>query len=555
MGEMATSDMARRRGLGTPLMACGLLLVLWALVYLPGLATQELRSEEGRRAQPGLTMLETGQWAQPYIGGEPYYAKPPMINWVAAASFALTGQANEWTARIPSTLGVLGLALWIALGRSGWLDARERLVGAVLVLTTASIIEKGRLIEIEALYVCASGIAMVSWLNGWSRGRRGLGLWFWPGVFLGIGMLLKGPPHVYYFYLIVLPVLAQERGWSVLYGPGHLLALALTLGPFLVWSALAAQAPSNETGAMTGTWLAELAQRIIPADFDAGEYVSHFVEAVTNFLPWAILVPLLFSEGRVSAMGGHSQVLFRGARLGVCVGLLTVMMLPGSLPRYTLPLLVPAAVLTAKALAAAPPPAVLPRGAALGVTLALGAGAALGIGTLWVDGGIDLRAIWPVLCAAGALVALHAVRHPPAQLGPTVAAGALTMVLLVHSYAAFVAPEFERISKLRPFAATVNHLVPAGQPVAVFRPGYEAFVFYLREPVVFPLGPEEASRHDYLLIEATDWAFLREAGHLQEYRVLYQATPRIQGNWRLVARPSRRSMGPPTYPETRPLAE
>jgi len=45
-------------------------------------------------------MLETGNWLVPYLGSEPYLRKPPLINWVIAGSFKLTGVRNEWTARL-----------------------------------------------------------------------------------------------------------------------------------------------------------------------------------------------------------------------------------------------------------------------------------------------------------------------------------------------------------------------------------------------------------------------------------------------------------------------
>ena len=81
-----------------------LLFALWAAIYLPGLGSTELKGEEGRRALPGITMLETGNWVVPYVGGRPFLRKPPLVNWLIAGSIKITGARNEWAVRLPSVL-------------------------------------------------------------------------------------------------------------------------------------------------------------------------------------------------------------------------------------------------------------------------------------------------------------------------------------------------------------------------------------------------------------------------------------------------------------------
>ena len=41
------------------------------------LGSLEFKGEEGRRALPAVTMLRTGNGVLPYVGGEPYFNKPP----------------------------------------------------------------------------------------------------------------------------------------------------------------------------------------------------------------------------------------------------------------------------------------------------------------------------------------------------------------------------------------------------------------------------------------------------------------------------------------------
>ena len=86
-------------------------LLVWAAIYLPALGSLEIKGEEGRRILPAVQMIETGDYIVPKVGSEPYLRKPPLINWLVAASFKIFGQRNEWTARLPSVLCVLAVAL------------------------------------------------------------------------------------------------------------------------------------------------------------------------------------------------------------------------------------------------------------------------------------------------------------------------------------------------------------------------------------------------------------------------------------------------------------
>ena len=88
-----------------------LVILCWAAIYLPGLGSLEIKGEEGRRILPAVTMLDTGNYLVPQVGSEPYYRKPPLVNWLVAALFKITGVRNEWTARLPSALSILAVAL------------------------------------------------------------------------------------------------------------------------------------------------------------------------------------------------------------------------------------------------------------------------------------------------------------------------------------------------------------------------------------------------------------------------------------------------------------
>ena len=180
-----------------------IVLAVWAAIYLPALGTLEIKGEEGRRILPAVTMLETGNYLVPQVGSEPYFRKPPLVNWFVAASFKLFGQRNEWTARVPSVLSVLCVALaFISVGRAS-LGPEGSLAAALIWLTNFGMIEKGRLIEIEAIYVSLFGVAFICWLSWWQQRRSAWLTWTVPWIFLGLGLLAKGPLHLLFFLSLI----------------------------------------------------------------------------------------------------------------------------------------------------------------------------------------------------------------------------------------------------------------------------------------------------------------------------------------------------------------
>src|SRR5215467_6594865 len=201
--------------------AIAIVLLAWAVIYLPALGSIAIRGEEGRRILPGIRMLETGNYLVPQIGSYPYYRKPPLVNWLVAGSFRIFGVRNEWTARLPSALAMLAVAIAFVKVARPRLGPKGSIVAALVWMTNIGMIEKGRLIEIEALYVSLSGLAIIFWLSFWVQKRSPWLIWLPASVFLGLGLLAKGPVHLVFFYGIVGAALAYSKDWRLLVHPAH----------------------------------------------------------------------------------------------------------------------------------------------------------------------------------------------------------------------------------------------------------------------------------------------------------------------------------------------
>ena len=465
---------------------------LWAGIYLPALGTLELQGEEGRRAQPGLTMLESGDWLVPEVGGEDYFRKPPLVNWAVAASVRLTGVKSEWSVRLPSVLAVLALGLGLLHWLRPWLGLAGALLAALVTLTNISLMEKGRLIEIEALYIALCGLATAGWLRYWLDGRR-LAAWLVAGLLLGLAMLAKGPLHLWFFYVVVAATLrAREGAWRAaaraLIDWRHALALALCGGIFALW-ALPMQQAAAAQGADAGaaaTWSQQLLARLGFDGFSLWTWWENlFRSAIVNFLPWAALFPLVWHRPLAEAMSGERARLFRALRWALIVGWLPVAALPGSAPRYTLPLMTLAAILVAIALvewnAARQPPWLLRawRGTIIAVAgLCLLCGLALPFAAGF-SLPLMLAAMTVAFAAAAALALARRLGHAVSQM----LISAALMVCISAIFALAVAPKMRGHDQLATMAGEVAAVVPDDATLYFFRPDYQPLIFYLPRPL------------------------------------------------------------------------
>jgi 4-amino-4-deoxy-L-arabinose transferase-like glycosyltransferase len=425
-----------------------LVIICWAAIYLPGLGSLEIKGEEGRRILPAVTMIETGNYLVPQVGSEPYFRKPPLVNWLVAGSFKLIGVRNEWSARLPSVLCVLFVALaFLTVARSS-LGPNGSLIAALIWLANFGMIEKGRLIEIEALYVSLFGLAFIFWLSWWQQRRSNWLTWTVPWIFLGLGLLAKGPLHLFFFYSVVIAVLSRAGELRKLFTLPHLIGLLIMVAIFAAW-ALPYWHAINDPN-LAKSWSVQLTGRLTGDDFKLRSWVLNLPRGLAYFLPWTLLLPLM---SKTKWKSDSDRTLAFALGWGALVPFVIVNLLPGGLPRYSLPALVPACWLMAMMLAA---PEVFWRGK----MLAAGARLRFAVGT------------------------------------------AVVASLLLIIYGVAIVPKLQRRSKVKPIAAQVDRLVPENEPLYALDPDYQPFLFYLRTRLIYVNRLDEVPVNArYLLVQ------------------------------------------------------
>ncbi|MBA3544672.1 MAG: glycosyltransferase family 39 protein [Chthoniobacterales bacterium] len=458
-----------------------LVFLVWAAIYLPRLGSLEIKSEEGRRILPALTMIETGNYIVPQIGSEPYFSKPPLVNCLVAVSFKFFGVRNEWTARLPSVLCVLAVALaFLGIGRRA-LGTNGSLAAALMWLTNFGLLEKGRMIEIEALYVSLGALAFICWVSWWKEPRLHWVAWTVPCVFLGLGLLAKGPLNLLFFYAIVLAVLWQAGELKRLWSWPHFAGIVLMLGIFAAWAIPCLT--MMPAGHVAHVWSRQFSGRVAGEGFKLGGWLLNIPRGLAYLLPWAALLPFT----RFAGLEDEAERKFcRALSLGIVLPFLLVCLVPGDLPRYTMPLLAPA---------------------------------------LW------LLAIF---------IRQHALVWPrELRKAITWTVVAVTFAMLIYSLA--IIPLLRRREKVRPIAEQIDAAIPPNESLYAVDPDYQPFLFYVQRPIVYAEDVEEVPIDaDYLLVQpgkeqaaeqSQRWAprHARVILHIKDYRGHRVAIMKING--------------------------
>ena len=171
-------------------------------------------STESRYAEIARKMLETGNWLTPQFDyGVPFWGKPPLSTWLAAASMAGFG-VNEFAARLPSfALLVICGALVGAL--AAMRGGRDQAVWTLALFSTTGLvfIAAGAVMTDPALVV-GTTLSMAGFrvaLEGPDRYRLPASIAFFAG--LAIGLLAKGPVAMVLTFVPIAIWTVATRQW------------------------------------------------------------------------------------------------------------------------------------------------------------------------------------------------------------------------------------------------------------------------------------------------------------------------------------------------------
>ena len=215
------------------------LVVSTLVVLLPGTFGVSLTDrDEGWYAQVSREMLAGGDWLVPHYLGQAWLAKPPLLYWCVASSFAVFG-LHAWAARLISVLAMVGVVQLLGTLAAELYNRRVALIAAVSFITAGLPVVVGKMVLTDPLLLlCCLAASVCLWRSA-TRGAtfvRGVGFW----AFVGLAILAKGPAMFVFVGAFALSVLTRPDRRAWLRGPRFWLALPVCLVVAVPWYLYAA---------------------------------------------------------------------------------------------------------------------------------------------------------------------------------------------------------------------------------------------------------------------------------------------------------------------------
>ncbi len=186
------------------------LLAGWMLLAVASIWLRPLWPvDETRYVSVAWEMWLRGDFLVPYINGEPYSHKPPLLFWLIHLGWGLFG-VNDWWPRLVGPLCALAaVPLLLKLEKLLWNERREQDNCSIWVLFgTLMFASFITLTMFDLLLMLCAMAGMIGVLN-LAKGQRAPGF-LWLGAGIGLGVLAKGPVIL----LHVLPAAVAAPWWA-----------------------------------------------------------------------------------------------------------------------------------------------------------------------------------------------------------------------------------------------------------------------------------------------------------------------------------------------------
>jgi len=148
--------------------------------------------DEGRYAEIGRWMLQSGDWLVPRLNGIPFFHKPPLLHWLQAGAMALFGE-HAWSARLVPGLSAGLMLLALYLSARTLVDETVARRAAVMLGTGTAFLIGGQYVNHDMLVASWIGIAIWCFALAFLHGERPhAGLARLGFIACALGVLAKG---------------------------------------------------------------------------------------------------------------------------------------------------------------------------------------------------------------------------------------------------------------------------------------------------------------------------------------------------------------------------
>ncbi len=300
-------------------------------------------------AHAARQMLQSGDWVTPYADGVRFLDKPPMMYWSMAVAYKIFGQ-NEFAARFPSALAVLGISILIFLMGKKAVDESTGLIAGIAASFCLGTFLFTRMVFPDILLVFFLTLALFCFLIWYADEKNPLlpALFFYAA--LAASVLTKSliglvfPCAIIFIFLLWSGNIGRLRHFHMPAG------IPVFLGLAAPWHIIAAR---KNPGFLWYFFINEQALRFIgrrqPADYESIPLLIFWALILVWLFPWSVFLPSIKPVIQGNGYDARSRAIVRLSASWAAV-ILIFFSVSSRIEHYSLPLLPPLALLTGMAI-------------------------------------------------------------------------------------------------------------------------------------------------------------------------------------------------------------
>lgn len=310
-----------------------LIIALLPFALLINLGLMTFIDDEGIRTLVALEMMLSGNYITPTLHGDFYYNKPPLYNWLLVLFFELSGQVNEWTARLPNVLSLL------AFGGTVYYFFQKHYSRKIAFINALALISCGRILFWDSMLALIdigfSWVVFTSFMVIYHQFEKGKywKLFLISYLLISVAFMMKGLPALVFQGVTLLVYFAYRRRLLKLFHPAHFTGILLFV--LIVGGYYLAYSYYNGLDVLMENLVWESFKRT-PVNYGWTDTLLHLfsfpLEMVYHFLPWSLMGVYFFRKKMIRIIRQDAFVTFN--LIIFLANILVYWASPEAYPRY-----------------------------------------------------------------------------------------------------------------------------------------------------------------------------------------------------------------------------
>lgn len=311
------------------------LLLLAVPAFFINLGLQPLFADEPTRANVALEMILTHNYAVPKIGGEYYYNKPPLYNWVLAFFYLITGSYSEFVTRLPALISLFLFAITIYYSVAYFLkDKRIAVSSGIFSLVYGRMISYDSMLgHIDIFYSWLIYLSFMCIFYFYQK-KQWFKLFLISYIITAITFLMKGLPSIIFQGLTIITLLTYTKNFKKFFSWQHIVSgfacLFIIAAYFYNYSLY-----NNNLSEYFATIWNQSSQRtvVLSGMWDTIEYMLMFpIDQLWQLFPASLLILFCFNKNFIKGIKANPFLTY--ISLIFLLNILVYWVSPLTRPRY-----------------------------------------------------------------------------------------------------------------------------------------------------------------------------------------------------------------------------